>query len=218
MKPIIHPSILNADFLHLGDVIRMLNESDCEMIHLDIMDGNYVPNLSFGLPIIEQIKKVAEKPLDVHLMISNAEMYIKRYADAGADNLTVHYEAVNHLHRTVMEIKDYGMKASVSLNPATPVSVLENILPELYMVLIMSVNPGFGAQKFIPDSYNKVRQLRQMITEQDAKTLIQIDGGVNAENIQSLNEAGVQIFVVGNTVFSSDDPKAMIRKLKGSNL
>ena len=206
MKPIIHPSILNADFLELGNVIKMLNESECEMIHLDIMDGHYVPNLSFGLPIIEQIKKVSEKPLDVHLMITNAGEY----------NLTVHYEAETHLHRTIMKIKDLGMKASVSLNPATPVHILKNILSELHMVLIMSVNPGFGAQKFIPESYNKVRQLKEMIEELGTDTLIQIDGGINTDNIDSLNKAGVQVFVVGNTVFSAEDPKAMISKLKNA--
>lgn len=214
--PQICPSILTADFLNLGNVIEMLNQSEADMIHLDIMDGNFVPNLTFGIPIIKQIKSKASKPLDVHLMISNAESYTEEYRDAGADSLTVHWEACTHLHRIVGKIKDLGMKAAVSLNPSTPVHLLEDILPDLDMVLIMSVNPGFGGQKFIAQSFNKISKLKAMINEKGLSTLIQIDGGVNTENIRPLADAGVDLFVVGNTVFAANDPVQMIKQLKNS--
>lgn len=211
----IHPSILISNFLKLGETVEMLNESEADMIHLDIMDGVFVPNLSFGFPIIRQIKEASTKPLDVHLMTINPDKYIKEYHDAGADILTVHYEVCTHLHRTIQEIKSLGMKAAVSLNPHTPVSLLEEILPYLDMVLIMSVNPGYGGQKFIETSVEKVKKLKKMINDIHPETLIQIDGGINENNIRMLNQAGVDVFVVGNTIFSAKDPRKMIKQLKG---
>lgn len=192
----------------------MLNNSSCDWIHLDIMDGKYVPNLTFGFPIISQIKSAAKKPLDVHLMIVEPERYLEKFRDAGADILTVHYEACLHLNRTINNIKELGMKAAVSLNPHTPVSVLEEILPELEMVLIMSVNPGFGGQKFISSSYEKIRKLRKMTDSLNPDCLIEIDGGVTLDNIKALTDAGVDVFVIGNTIFAAKDPMEMIDKLK----
>jgi len=215
-KHLISASILNADFLHLEDEIRMVNDSEADLLHLDIMDGVFVPNLTFGFPVIRQIRSVAEKPLDVHLMIINPDRYLEAYRDAGADWLTVHYETCTHLHRTIQNISELGMKPSVSLNPHTDVSLLENILGDLNMVLIMTVNPGFGGQKFIPASYDKIRKLKKMITKKGYDTRIQIDGGVNEGNIAGLAEAGVDVFVAGNTIFSADDPTAMIHRLKHS--
>ena len=191
----------------------MLNNSSCDWIHLDVMDGNFVPNLTFGFPVIKKIKEVAGKPLDTHLMIVEPDRYLETFRDSGADILTVHYEACLHLNRTVNRIKELGMKAAVSLNPHTPVSVLEEILPELYMVLLMTVNPGFGAQKFIDTSYGKIKKLRSMIDSRGLETLIEIDGGVGLGNIRSLTEAGVDVFVIGNTIFASEDPVDMIVKL-----
>ncbi len=214
---LISPSILISDFLRLGEQIEMLNESVADFIHLDIMDGVFVPNISFGFPIIEKIKSVSKKPLDVHLMITEPERYIKQFKDCGADNLAVHYEASYHLHRTVQNIKELGMTATVVLNPHTPVSVLEEILPDLYMVLLMTVNPGFGGQKFIPGSYNKIKKLKTMIQSQGLETLIEVDGGVTLENSVELRKAGVDVFVAGNTVFSAPDPKEMIRKIRNGN-
>jgi len=211
--PSISPSILTGNFLSLGKDIEMLNNSKCEWIHLDIMDGNFVPNLTFGFPVIKQIKSIAKKPLDVHLMIVEPDRYIERFRDSGADILTVHYEACLHLNRTINAIRDMGMKPAVSLNPHTPVSVLEEILPELYMVLLMTVNPGFGAQKFINSSYEKIRKLKSMIINKKLDTLIQIDGGVDLQNIKPLTDAGVDVFVIGNTIFSADDPVKMIDML-----
>ena len=213
-KNLIAPSILTADFLHLEKEIDMVNRSEADLLHLDIMDGVFVPNLTFGFPVIRQIKSISQKPLDVHLMIVNAEQYLEAYMDAGADWLTVHYEACTHLHRTIHRIKELGMKAAVSLNPHTDVSLLENILPDLDMVLVMTVNPGFGGQKFIEQSYRKIRKLKKMIHNAGLQTLIQVDGGVNEENIGTLREAGVDVFVVGNTIFSASDPLAMITNLK----
>ena len=192
----------------------MVNQSEADLLHLDIMDGVFVPNLTFGFPVIRQIKSMSKKPLDVHLMIVNAEQYLEEYRDAGADWLTVHYEACTHLHRTVNRIRELGMKAAVSLNPHTDVSLLENILPDLDMVLVMTVNPGFGGQKFIEQSYRKIRKLKKMIHNAGLQTLIQVDGGVTEANIGTLSEAGVDVFVVGNTIFSASDPKEMISKLK----
>ncbi len=212
--PLISPSILTGNFLSLGEDIEMLNKSSCDWIHLDIMDGKYVPNLTFGFPIISQIKSAAKKPLDVHLMIVEPERYLEKFRDAGADILTVHYEACLHLNRTINNIKELGMKAAVSLNPHTPVSVLEEILPELEMVLIMSVNPGFGGQKFISSSYEKIRKLRKMIDFLNPDCLIEIDGGVTLDNIKALTDAGVDVFVIGNTIFAAKDPVEMIDKLK----
>jgi len=214
--PQISPSILISDFLKLGETINMLNNSDADMIHLDIMDGVFVPNLTFGFPIIKQIRKVSKKLLDVHLMIVEPDKHIEAYKEAGADILTVHFEVCNHLHRTLQNIKSLGMKAGVSINPHTPVSALEEILPYADMVLIMSVNPGFGGQKFIETSLEKVKKLKKMINEISPKTLIEIDGGINEKNIGILSKAGVDVFVIGNTIFSVDNPAEMIRRLKSS--
>ena len=213
-KHLISPSVLTADFLHLEREIEMINRSEADLLHLDIMDGVYVPNLTFGFPIIRQIKSVAKKPLDVHLMIIDPDRYLEAYRDAGADWLTVHYETCPHLHRTIQNITELGMKPAVSLNPHTEVSLLENGLGDLNMVLIMTVNPGFGGQKFIPKSYDKIKKLKKMITDGGHDTLIQIDGGVTDENIGSLIDAGVDVFVVGNTIFSADQPQQMITRLK----
>jgi len=213
-KHLIAPSILTADFLHLKSEIQMVNNSEADLLHLDIMDGVFVPNLTFGFPVIRQINSVAKKPLDVHLMITNAENYLEEYRDAGADWLTVHYEACTHLHRTIHRIRELGMKPAVSLNPHTDVSLLENVLPDLNMVLVMTVNPGFGGQKFIENSYKKIRKLRKMIDKAGSETLIQVDGGVTEENISKLIGAGVDVFVVGNTIFSSSNPIHMISNLK----
>ena len=211
---LIAPSILTADFLHLEREIDMVNRSNADLLHLDIMDGVFVPNLTFGFPVIRQIKSISKKPLDVHLMIVNAEQYLEQYRDAGADWLTVHYEACTHLHRTIHRIKELGMKPAVSLNPHTDVSLLENVLPDLNMVLVMTVNPGFGGQRFIEQSYHKIRKLKKMISDAGLDTLIQVDGGVTEGNIGSLREAGVDVFVVGNTIFSATDPLQMISNLK----
>lgn len=211
---LIFPSILTADFLHLAEEIEMVNRSDADMLHLDIMDGVYVPNLTFGFPIIRQIKSASRKPLDVHLMITDPDRYLEAYRDAGADWLTVHYETCPHLHRTVQRIRELGMEPAVSLNPHTDVSLLENILPDLNMVLIMTVNPGFGGQTFIEASWNKIRKMRRMIDQAGSETLIQVDGGVTEENVGELVVAGVDVFVVGNTIFSADDPLQVIRNLK----
>jgi ribulose-phosphate 3-epimerase len=213
-KHLIAPSILTADFLHLEREIELVNRSEADLLHLDIMDGVFVPNLSFGFPVIRQIKSIAQKPLDVHLMIVDPDRYLEAYRDAGADWLTVHYEACTHLHRTIHRIRELGMQPAVSLNPHTDVSLLENVLGDLHMVLIMTVNPGFGGQTFIPKSFDKIRKLRRMITEAGAGTLIQVDGGVTEENIGELIGAGVDVFVVGNTIFSAGDPEQVISNLK----
>ena len=213
-KHLIAPSILTADFLHLEREIELVNRSEADLLHLDIMDGLFVPNLTFGFPIIRQIKKVSKKPLDVHLMVINAERYLEEYRDAGADWLTVHYEACTHLHRTIHRIRELGMKPAVSLNPHTDVFLLENVLADLNMVLVMTVDPGFGGQQFIEQSYHKIRKLRKMITDAGAETLIEVDGGVTEENLGALIDVGVDVFVVGNTVFSASDPLKMISNLK----
>lgn len=210
----IAPSILSADFLHLNRDIEMLNESDADWIHCDVMDGVFVPNISFGFPVLKQIKKVAKKPMDVHLMIVQPERYIQEVKDSGAYMMTVHYETSPHLHRTISAIHEAGMKAGVTLNPHTPVEFLEDILQDVDMVLIMSVNPGFGGQKFIERSLSKVSRLREMIEQRGLKTLIEVDGGVNLETAKSLIDAGADVLVAGNSVFSAPDPKKMIRQLK----
>ncbi|MGC9353200.1 MAG: ribulose-phosphate 3-epimerase [Mariniphaga sp.] len=212
--PKIAPSILAADFNNLGKEIQMINESEAEFIHCDVMDGVFVPNISFGIPIVEHVKKIAERPLDVHLMIVNPEKYIEAFANAGASWLTVHFETCPHLHRTVNHIRENGMNASVCLNPHTPVSVLEDIITELDMVLLMSVNPGFGGQKFIHHTYKKVRQLKKLILESNANCLIEVDGGVNYETAKKLVEAGADVLVAGSFVFGSENPKEVIRNLR----
>ena len=214
MSHLIAPSILTASFLDLRKEVEMINQSDADWIHLDIMDGVFVPNISFGFHIISQIKAIAKKPLDAHLMIVNPDRYLEEFKHSGVDNLTVHYEANIHLHRTVQHIKSLGLNAGVAINPHTPVDVLKTILPELDMVLNMTVNPGFGAQAFIDFSFKKIKELKKLIKETGSKAMIQVDGGVDMTNIQSLVEAGVDVFVVGNTVFSSDNPLQVIRDLK----
>ena len=206
MKNIIAPSVLSADFGNLNRDIEMLNSSECEWLHLDIMDGVFVPNLSFGFPVVERIAAVAKKPLDAHLMIVNPDNYVERFARLGVQYLTVHLEACTHLNRTVALIHECGMKAGVAINPHTGVSQLEDILPYIDMALIMSVNPGFGGQKFIPQSVAKVRKLREMIDAAGSDCLIEIDGGVGEDNVAMLAKAGVDTFVAGSSVFGSPDP------------
>jgi ribulose-phosphate 3-epimerase len=214
MNHLVSPSLLAADFMNLGRDVIMVNKSPADWIHCDIMDGVFVPNISFGLPVVEQIRRISEKPLDVHLMIVDPDRYLSRFHDAGASILTVQYEACFHLHRTVTEIRNLGMKAGVAINPHTPVSLLENTLPFIDMVLIMTVNPGFGGQSFIKDSYNKIRALRKMIREGGYNVLIEVDGGIDTTNASTLVEAGVNVLVAGNSVFNSTDPEGTIRKLK----
>ena len=217
MNHLVSPSLLAADFLNLGKDVVMVNKSLADWIHCDIMDGLFVPNISFGLPVIEHVGKIAEKPLDVHLMIVDPDRYLSRFHDAGASILTVQYEACFHLHRTVTEIRNLGMKAGVAINPHTPVSLLVNILPFIDMVLIMTVNPGFGGQSFITESYNKIRALRNMIDDAGYNILIEVDGGIDITNAAGLVEAGVNVLVAGNSIFSSSDPSETIRKLKELN-
>jgi len=214
MSHLIAPSILTANFLDLRKEIEMLNESSSDWIHLDIMDGVFVPNLTFGFHIISQIREITSLPLDAHLMINGADKYIEEFKKSGVDSLTVHYEAIPDLKKTISQIKSLGMEAGVAISPDTPVSVLEEILPELDLVLNMTVHPGYGGQKFIEHSWEKIRQLREMIDGGEHKTLIQIDGGVGLKNIGGLSEAGVDCFVVGNTVFASENPKSTIHQLK----
>lgn len=213
-KAIIAPSILSADFTRLGNDIEMLNTSVADYIHCDVMDGVFVPNISFGLPVIEQVSKIAAKPLDVHLMIVNPDQYVDAFKNAGASILTVHYEACTHLHRTIWKIKSTGMKASVCLNPHTPVHLLEDIIGDLDMVLLMSVNPGFGGQKFIENTYDKVRRLRTLIDAKNPDCLIEIDGGVNFETGKKLLDAGANVLVAGSFVFGASEPVDTIARLK----
>ena len=214
MSVIVSPSLLSADFLHLSKDIEMVNRSQADWFHLDIMDGVFVPNISYGLPVVSQIKKMATKPLDVHLMIVQPERYVEAFHKAGADILTVHYEACTHLHRTIQQIKAQGMKAGVSLNPHTPVSLLEDIIKDIDVVLLMSVNPGFGGQSFIEQTINKVDKLKKLIIESNSHTLIEIDGGVNFETGKRLVNAGADALVAGSFVFNSPDPEANIKGLK----
>lgn len=214
MAHLIAPSILTADFGNLSKVIELINSSEADWFHLDVMDGVFVPNISFGLPVISSIKKLAKKPLDVHLMIVNPEKYIEQFKEAGADILTVHYEACTHLHSTLQKIKAAGMQAGVSLNPHTPAHILREIISEADLVLIMSVNPGFGGQKFIEQSYEKIRKVKEMAKYTGTKTLIEVDGGVGPGNAKKLIEAGADVLVAGNSVLSSEDPVKTIKKLK----
>ena len=214
MKPIISPSLLSANFIDLKSDIEMINKSEADWLHLDVMDGVFVPNISFGFPVIEAVAKICTKPLDVHFMIVHPEQYIEQTAQAGAMMMNVHYEACTHLHRTIQQIHDAGMNAGVTLNPSTPVSVLEDIICDVDMVLLMSVNPGFGGQKFIENTINKLKRLRQLIEVSGSKALIEIDGGVQAETAPRLVKAGADILVSGSYVFKSADPLATIHGLK----
>lgn len=210
---IVSPSLLSADFLHLEDDVKMINESDAQWTHLDVMDGTFVPNISFGFPVMEAVAKVCTKKLDVHYMIDKPERYIQQTAKLGAMMMNVHIEATTHLHRTIQEIHNAGMKAGVTLNPSTPISTLEDIICDADMVLLMSVNPGFGGQKFIENTINKVKRLRKLIDESGSKALIQIDGGVQAETAPRLVAAGADVLVSGSYVFKAKDPIATIKSL-----
>ena len=214
MKRLIAPSILAADFNHLGDAIQLINDSEADYVHCDVMDGVFVPNISFGIPVVQHVSKIAKKPLDVHLMIVEPDKYIKPFIDAGAAVITVHYETSPHLHRTVCYVKEQGAKASVCLNPHTPVSVLEDIIAELDMVLLMSVNPRFGGQKFIENTYKKVSDLRKLIKRKNSNCLIEVDGGVNYDTGRLLFKEGANILVAGSFVFGSENPSETIAKLK----
>jgi ribulose-phosphate 3-epimerase len=209
----IAPSILAADFSNLKHDIEMVNSSKAEWFHLDVMDGVFVPNISFGLPVLKAIKKIAKKPLDVHLMIVQPERYIKDFKNAGADILTVHFEACNHLHRTIQEIHSEGMLAGIALNPHTPVSSLKDIIQDVDLICLMSVNPGFGGQTFITKTFDKIKELKQLISRTKSKAKIEVDGGVNIKNIEALKSFGADILVAGNAVFKSESPKKMIDSL-----
>jgi len=211
---LVAPSILAANFNSLGDDIEMINRSEADFVHCDVMDGVFVPNISFGIPIIQSVHRISKKPLDVHLMIVNPEKYIEDFYRAGASIITVHYEVCQHLSRTVQQIKDLGIKASVCLNPHTPVSLLEDIIPELDMVLLMSVNPGFGGQKFIENTLRKAETLKEMILRRNSQALIEVDGGVNFEVGKKLYDSGVDILVAGSFIFNSENPMDTISKLK----
>lgn len=214
MKTLVSPSLLSADFLHLDKDIEMINNSDSDYIHMDVMDGMFVPNISFGFPVLKAVGKACKKPMDVHYMIMHPENYIQQTADAGAEIMTVHYETCPHLHRTIQQIKQAGMKAGVAINPATPVSMLEDIVEDVDLVLIMSVNPGFGGQSFIENAISKVKRLRKLIDESNSHALIEVDGGVQNETAPCLVEAGTDILVSGSYVFKSANPIETIRGLK----
>lgn len=212
--PIIAPSLLAANFLHLEDECKMVNESEADWLHLDVMDGRFVPNISFGIPVISQVSKVAKKPCDVHLMILEPERYVESFKKAGADHISVHIEACPHLHRNIQQIKSLNMKAGVAVNPHTPIDTLKDILGDVDIVLLMSVNPGFGGQSFIPQTLNKIRELRKIIDDNKLDVKIEIDGGVTVENAKEILEAGAHVLVAGNTVFAAKNPKEIIAQLK----
>ncbi|MDF0715613.1 ribulose-phosphate 3-epimerase [Muricauda sp. 334s03] len=213
-KSMIAPSLLASDFANLQQEIEMVNQSDADWFHLDIMDGVFVPNISFGMPVIQAIAKHAKKPLDTHLMIVDPDRYIKTFANLGVDHLTVHYEACPHLHRTLQAIKAEGMKAGVAINPHTSIKLLEDTIQDIDIVIVMSVNPGFGGQSFIENTYQKVADLKELINRKNANTLIEIDGGVNADNAKKLMDHGADVLVAGSFVFKSDNPTETIKKLK----
>lgn len=210
---IVSPSLLSADFGNLNKDLEMINASEAQLLHIDIMDGVFVPNISFGFPVLKYVQQTCKKPLDVHLMIVEPQKFIQEVKDCGAEIMNVHYETCTHLHRVVQQIKAAGMKAGVTLNPATPVCVLRDIITEVDLVLLMSVNPGFGGQKFIPQTLNKVRELRALIEETGSKALIEVDGGVNDKTGELLRDAGADILVAGNYVFKAEDPHAAIHSL-----
>jgi len=214
MKHLIAPSLLSADFANLKRDIEMVNSSEADWFHVDVMDGVFVPNISFGFPVMEAIKRYATKPLDVHLMIVNPDQYIERFAAAGASVITVHYEACTHLHRTIQAIHATGCKAGVAINPHTPVGLLKDVLVDLDLVLVMSVNPGFGGQKFIPNTLNKLRELKAMASVVNPDLLIEVDGGVGIQNLADLIQAGASVFVAGNAIFAAPSPSVMISELK----
>jgi ribulose-phosphate 3-epimerase len=214
MQHLIAPSILSANFAYLGTDIEMINNSDADWFHVDVMDGRFVPNISFGLPVIAAIKPIAKKPFDVHLMIVEPDQFIEAFKNAGADHLTVHLEECRNLHRTVSRIKELGMKAGVAVNPHTAINQLDDIIQDIDIVCLMSVNPGFGGQKFIEHTYTKIAKLKELILKRNLNTLIQIDGGVTLDNAAKLVAAGADVLVAGNTVFKSDNPQLTITKLK----
>ena len=214
MAHLISPSLLSANFCNLENDIKMLNDSQADWLHVDVMDGVFVPNISFGQPVIKHIKKIAKKPLDVHLMIVEPDKFFEDYKNCGADIITVHYEACTHLHRSLSKIRQLGMKAGVVLNPHTPICVLEDIIQMCDLVLLMSVNPGFGGQSFIENTYSKIKTLKQLIEKKNPNCLIEIDGGVNTSNYKKLIEAGADVLVAGNAVFASENPIETIKQLK----
>lgn len=212
--PIIAPSLLSADFLNLQSDCKMLNESNADWFHLDVMDGRFVPNISFGMSVIKQIRKTTNKFFDVHLMIVEPEKYVEEFKDAGADNLTVHFEACPHLHRNIQQIKSLGMKAGVALNPSTPVLLLQDIIADIDLVCLMSVNPGFGGQSFIPHSIQKIKELKKLIGQTGSSAKIEVDGGVTLKNAAEILSAGADVLVAGSTIFNSANPKETIEQLK----
>ena len=214
MNHLVAPSLLSADFANLRNDIEMVNRSEADWFHIDVMDGVFVPNISFGIPVIKQIKKYAQKPLDVHLMIIDPDRYFEKFKNAGADIISVHYEACTHLHRSIQVIKSLGLKAGVAINPHTNVNLLENIISDVDIVLVMSVNPGFGGQKFIKNTYSKIKQLKQIINKAGSSSLIEVDGGVTLSNAAGLIKAGTNVLVAGYTIFSSQNPEKTISELK----
>lgn len=214
MTPLIAPSILSANFLRLEDDIKLINQSKADLIHVDVMDGRFVPNITFGFGVIKQVRQIAEKPLDVHLMIEEPGKYIEEFKNAGANYLSVHYETCPHLNRTINLIKNLGMKAGVVLNPHNPVELLRDIVQEVDYILLMSVNPGFGQQKFIENTYNRIARLQEIVLKNNSKALIEIDGGVELNNIKRLRDAGASIFVAGSSIFGSKNPLETISKMK----